>query len=149
MESCYNCGASQVVEVDDGYTCSSCARSQDTLLLRGEYKSDSLIWEAELTCSILGELASRLGLTRNCTSSINSRMRLLWNRRSNYSTVQLVTALHYIYEMEDNMYISPFTYTLMYNGCTDCKTLDRCVKYIMNILNIDPPPAGFKLDSIH
>ena len=139
MEICYSCGDSQIVEVDDGYTCSSCARSQNTLLLRGEYKTDSSIWEAELSCPILAELAHRLGLTRDCTSSISDRMKLLWNRRSNYSTVQLITALHYIHEMEDNMYVSPFTYTLLYNGCTDCKTLDRCVKYIMNTLNIEPP----------
>ena len=137
MEACYHCKQYSLVEMDDGITCSNCARSQHVQLFKdANFPSNMLKEPSYIACPVIAELACRLELSQRTTSVMENRLNLLRKKKSSYTTVQIVSALHYIYKAEEGSCTSPLAYTLLYNGCTDCKTLEKCTAYITKTLHI-------------
>ena len=149
MEVCYNCGEAELIEMDDGVSCSQCSRSQNTVLFRSDVCQSTGDNEFYIILSsMLSELSHRLGMSQKSVISIEKRLLLLKGKKSSYTSVQIVSSLHYIEELENESCVSPLMYTLMYNGCIDCKTLEKCTKYLSNLLNINQSIHALNWDSL-
>ena len=134
MESCYNCKSESLVGTSDGVTCTDCARCQNIPLFKHvqQYQAFSNYVTPVDSCSpsILEELKHRLGLSDICVITIQQQLKALKKTRSSYSNIQNITALHYLYGIENGQCVSIPSYIAFYNGCTDLETLCKCVEYV-------------------
>ena len=136
----YNCESDSLVETSDGVTCTDCARCQNAPLFKHvqQYQTSSEDVASVDSCSpsILEELKHRLGLSDICVITIQQQLKAFKNTKSSYSNTQIITALHYLYGLENGQCVSVPSYIALYNGCTNLETLSKCVEYVKKIVKI-------------